>query len=110
MDYFSVTREALQKPAGFVSMDPKHGTGEAVQQLWHGSVHTVSGLHLKLTSNDADLLDVDLDPFSFFISKIRKLGFMDLDILGEGLLPGWGKVCVHCNQQDHSSNPNSAIH
>lgn len=56
-----------------------------------GSVCTAPGSDLKLTYNEVHPLGIDLPSF---ISPIKKLGFMALNILETGLLPGWGRGCV----------------
>lgn len=61
--------------------------------IWLGSVYTTQGSDLKLTYNNVRPLGIDLKPLPFFIGQI-KLGFMALNILGGGLLPGRGSGCV----------------
>jgi hypothetical protein len=56
--------------------------------IWLGSVYTALGTELKSTHSDIHPLDMDLEPLPFFISQIKTLGCMALNILGEGLLPG----------------------
>lgn len=77
--------------------------------MWLGSVYTFLGTDSKLIYNDVHPLSIDLEPLPFFVSQIKKLGFMALHHRRRPAATVRKRVCVHCSQQDHSSSPNSAI-